>query len=106
MVIYSRFYGNTVWKEKALPLGKTKEVFDAELYGIQEALKLAYREHSIRILSKVTIFSDSQAALKRAQLCRSATVDSYSLDPSAVLSRRPLTVTPMKCLAFQQVAGD
>jgi hypothetical protein len=59
---------NRDWREKAISLGKTKEVFDAELYGIQEALKLAYREHSIRrtLIRKVIIFSDSQAALKRA----------------------------------------
>jgi hypothetical protein len=45
--------------------------------------------------------------------CRSATADSYSLDASAALSRRPsdpvrrpLTMTPMKRPAFQQVAGD
>ena len=30
---------NGNWKEKAISLGKTKEVFDAELYGIREALK-------------------------------------------------------------------
>jgi len=38
--------------------------------------------------------------------CRSATADSYSLDASATLSRRPLTVTPMKRPAFGQVTGD
>ena len=39
------------------------------MYAIQEALKLAYREHSIRgtLVKKVIVFSDSQAALKRAQ---------------------------------------
>ena len=52
---------NTIWKEKAISLGKTKEVFDAELYAIQETLKLAYREHSIRrtLVRKVIIFSGS-----------------------------------------------
>ena len=38
--------------------------------------------------------------------CRSATADSYSLNASAGLSRRPLAMTPMKRPAFQQVAGD
>jgi hypothetical protein len=53
--------------------------------------------------------------IRRGQLgkCRSAMVDSYSLDASAALShrpsdpvRRPLTITPMKRPALQQVAGD
>jgi hypothetical protein len=29
------------WKEKAIPLEKNKEVFDAELYGIQQAINIA-----------------------------------------------------------------
>lgn len=59
-----------IWKEKAISLGRTKEVFDAELYAIKEALIIALKEIK-RLQSpynplKVTVNSDSQAALKRA----------------------------------------
>jgi hypothetical protein len=55
------------WKEKAIPLGKNKEVFDAELYGIQQAMNIALKGGNPRrgpaILnpgySTVTVFSDS-----------------------------------------------
>ena len=52
------------WIQKGYPLGRTKEVFDAELYGIKKALdiainKLAGNPHTERLI----VLSDSQAAL-------------------------------------------
>jgi hypothetical protein len=63
------------WYEKGRPLGNTKEVSDAELYGIRDALEIAIRGgHPLRRssqleypFSRVTVFLDSQVALKRAQ---------------------------------------
>jgi ribonuclease HI len=63
------------WKEKAIPLGKNKEVFDAELYGIQQAISIALKggnpQRGSAILnpgySTVTVFSDSQAAIRRVR---------------------------------------
>jgi hypothetical protein len=63
------------WKEKAIPLGRNKEVFDAELYGIQEAINIALKGGNPRrgpaVLnpgySTVTVFSDSQAAIRRVK---------------------------------------
>jgi ribonuclease HI len=48
-------------------LGKRCEVYDAELFAIYRALKEAYRLRSDRMpsLKRLTIFSDSQAALRR-----------------------------------------
>jgi hypothetical protein len=31
------------WKEKAIPLGRNKEVFDAKVYEIQEAINIALK---------------------------------------------------------------
>jgi ribonuclease HI len=61
--------GRDSWKARKFGLGNNKEVFDAELYGIAETLKIAQglalqqRENC----KTVRIFSDSQAALKRLQ---------------------------------------
>ena len=63
------------WQQKLCPLGRTKEVFDAELYGIRDALNIAIKGgNPLRRgtlleypYSRVIVFSDSQAALRRAQ---------------------------------------
>ena len=53
------------WKERGKYLGKSKEVFDAEIFAIGQALEeLNGREERNR---RYTIFSDSQAALSRVQ---------------------------------------
>ena len=59
------------WIQRGYPLGKTKEVFNAELYKLKKALdiaenKLARNPHFKRLI----ILSDSQAALKRASTDR------------------------------------
>jgi ribonuclease HI len=63
------------WKEKAIPLGRNKEVFNAELYGIQQAISIALKWGNPRrgpaVLnpnySTVTVFSDFQAAIRRVK---------------------------------------
>jgi ribonuclease HI len=63
------------WKEMAIPLGRNKEVFDAELYGIQQAIRVALKGGNSQkgpvVLdpgySKVIVFSDSQAAIRRVK---------------------------------------
>ena len=68
--------GSDGWKERKVHLGCNKEVYDAELYGIAEALKIAKRRrlwesvmqrHSGPALDPPTIrvFTDAQAALTR-----------------------------------------
>ena len=68
--------GSDGWKERKIYLGCNKEVYDAELYGIAEALKIAKRRrlwesgrqrHSGPAPEPPTIrvFTDAQAALTR-----------------------------------------
>jgi ribonuclease HI len=46
-------------------MGYSKEIFDAELIGILEALKIAVKERKLRNYSQVTIFLDSRKAIQR-----------------------------------------
>ena len=55
------------WNTRKISLGENKEILDAELWGISEALKIALKESTSRKVRKVTIFSDSQTALKQLQ---------------------------------------
>ncbi len=48
-----------------LALGKNKEVLDAELWGVSEALGVALRETALRKPYKVIVFSDSQMAIRK-----------------------------------------
>ena len=67
---------DNIWRQKGYPLGSTKEVFDAELYGIRNALDIAIKggqllKRSLQLArypyNRVIVLSDSQAALQRAQ---------------------------------------
>lgn len=59
------------WKSCKLALGKNKDVLDAELWGVSEALGIALRETAPRKAYKVTVFSDSQTAIRKIQATKS-----------------------------------
>ena len=52
------------WKEKSIFLGKNKEILDVELWAIWKALEIALRETTNMKNVPVTLFYDSQKALK------------------------------------------
>ena len=52
------------WKEKGVFLGNNKEILDAELWAILTALDVALKETLDAKDTSVTIFSDSQRALR------------------------------------------
>lgn len=58
------------WNSRKISLGKNKEIFDTELWGISEALKIALKESLSRKIRKVTIFSDSEIALRELQIVK------------------------------------
>lgn len=55
------------WDVCKISLGENKEVLDAELWGISEALKIALRVDISEKARRVTVFSDSQAVIKPLQ---------------------------------------
>ena len=55
------------WNTCKISLRKNKEILDAELWGISEALKIALKDGTLRKARKITIYSDSQMALKQLQ---------------------------------------
>ena len=55
------------WKSCKLALGKNKEVLDAESWGLSEALGVALKETALKNSYKVTVFSDSQTAIRKLQ---------------------------------------
>ena len=55
------------WKQKSVFLGKNKEILDAELWAISDALVIAIRETSNANNTPITIFCDSQKALQAIQ---------------------------------------
>ena len=59
------------WKSYKTALGRNKDIFDAELWGISEALEVALRETALRKACKITVFSDSQAAIRKLQRSKS-----------------------------------
>lgn len=55
------------WHKKSLALGQSKEIFDAELLAILEALKIAVKEKRKNNFQVLNIFSDSKTVIKRSQ---------------------------------------
>jgi len=55
------------WKERRVHLSRQKEAFDAEMYAMSEAMNIADEIGSEREVERVTVFTDSQATLRRIQ---------------------------------------
>lgn len=59
------------WDVCKISLGKDKEVLVAELWGISEAFRIELREDISRKARRITVFSDSQGAIKQLQYSKS-----------------------------------
>ncbi len=68
------------WKDKSFFLGKNKEVLDAELWAISEALVVATKEIQNSKDAPITVFCDSQKALKAIQHTPSEKENRYVRD--------------------------
>jgi len=55
------------WNKRRVHLGRQKEAFDAEMYAMSEAVKIANEICRRKEVRRVTIFTDSQATLRRIQ---------------------------------------
>ena len=53
------------WQEKSIFFNNYLEIYDAELMGILQALKIAVKEQNINSYKQITVFSDSKTAIKR-----------------------------------------
>jgi len=52
------------WEKRRVHLGRQKEAFDAEMYAMSEAMKIADEMAEEKEVTRVTVFTDSQATLK------------------------------------------
>jgi ribonuclease HI len=55
------------WNKRRVHLGRQKEAFDAEMYAMSEAVKIADEICEEKEVRRVTILTDSQATLRRIQ---------------------------------------
>jgi len=55
------------WKQRRVHLGRQKEVFDTEMYAMSEAMKIADEMAKQKEVTRVTVFTDFQATLRRIQ---------------------------------------
>jgi len=55
------------WNKRRTHLGQQKEVFDVEMYAMSEAMKIADEKAEKEKFTRVTVFTDSQATLRRIQ---------------------------------------
>ena len=74
------------WLEKSIPLGDAKEVFDVELFGILETLKITEKEKEKRkeYFNTLTIFSNSQSVILRTY--------NDNLGPGQVLTKKVIEI--------------
>ena len=50
-----------LWRKKRVHLGRQKEAFDVEMYVMSEAMKIADEMAEEKDVTKVMVFTDSQA---------------------------------------------
>ena len=55
------------WNKRRTHLGRQKEAFDAEMYAMSEAMKIADEMAEEKKFIRVMVFTDSQATLRRIQ---------------------------------------
>jgi len=55
------------WNKRRTHLGRQKEAFDAEMYAMSEAMKIADEKAEKEKFTRVTVVTDSQATLRRIQ---------------------------------------
>jgi ribonuclease HI len=55
------------WSKRRIHLGRQEEAYDVEMYAISEAVKIADEISRTKEVRAVTIFTNSQATLKRIQ---------------------------------------
>jgi len=55
------------WKKRRVHLGRQEEAFDAEMYAMLEAMKIADEIAETKKVRRVMVFMDSQATLRRIQ---------------------------------------
>jgi len=55
------------WNKRRVHLGRQKEAFDAEMYTMSEAVKIADEICRKTEVRRVTVFMDSQVTLRRIQ---------------------------------------
>jgi len=55
------------WNKRRTHLGRQKEAFDAEMYAMSEAMKIVDEKAEKEKFTRVTVFTDSQATLRRIQ---------------------------------------
>jgi ribonuclease HI len=72
---------NGTWKTRGFPLGSGHEVFDAELLGVIQALRIAKRTSGNK---PITILLDSQAAIARLRHTRAGAGQSFALQAHAI----------------------
>jgi ribonuclease HI len=85
---------NGEWLTSRTNLGKNKEIFDAELWGVSDALGIALTEAQPN--DPVTVYLDSQAAIKKIQYSTSQSGQAIALQchkRAAILSQRQNPVT-------------
>jgi hypothetical protein len=56
------------WKKRRVHLCRQKEAFDAKMYAMSEAVRIAEEISEEREVRRVTVITDSQATLRRIQL--------------------------------------
>ena len=98
---------NGEWKEHGIFLGTNKEVFDAEVYAICEAIKLLDGRGETE--QSYVIFSDSQAAIHRVlhEECGPAqALARIAIDASRRLRARGNDVTIRRTPSHQGVPGN
>ena len=95
-----------VWKGHRVHLGYNQEAYDAECAAIVRALRVGRDRWKQQRISKITIFTDAQAAIKRMQTLEVGPGQIYALQAQRILTEIDCPVEIRWCPAHEGIAGN
>jgi len=95
-----------VWKGHRVHLGYNQEAYDAECATIVRALRVGRDRRKQQRISKITIFTDAQAAIKRMQTLDVGPGQIYALQARWILAEIDCPVEIRWCPAHEGIAGN
>jgi len=95
-----------VWKGHQVHLGYNQEAYDAECAAIVRALRVGRDRRKQQRISKITIFTDAQAAIKRMQTLDVGPGQIYALQARRILAEIDCPVDIRWCPAHEGITGN
>jgi len=103
-VVWKKIGG--AWKGQRVHLGSSQEAYDAECAAIVRALRIGRDFRKQQRISKITIFTDAQAAIRRMQTLEVGPGQIFALQARCILAEIDCPMEIRWCPAHEGITGN